>query len=327
MITAKQVVQAWGVTRTKSRLLQQVVFWHPQRQITRKDGFWSVLSRKEWAEKSSMSLKQYARSVTELTKMGFIEHRRIWFRGEQMAGLRLTKRAELSLADPANPAHWWWLTGTSEWVKPGLQNAQTGTSEPETGTSCSNENNEMNNEKETGEASFALGVPPKPPSSPGKTVKEVLHAHAHTHAPAPVHAHAHAPATPAKLELLWKQGTEGYTKPFTQIERGQLGYMIKSCPAGTARTVLLWALNNWPSFAAQAKIASGLVTAPASPHVGFLVKNLNVAVTLALQAKPKTKVSPLPDHLQLVSQAGPDPVPKATKAEIMQILSDDDSTE
>jgi hypothetical protein len=95
MITAKQVVQAWGVTRTKSRLLQQVVFWHPQRQITRKDGFWSVLSRKEWAEKSSMSLKQYARSVTELTKMGFIEHRRIWFRGEQMAGLRLTRRSKL----------------------------------------------------------------------------------------------------------------------------------------------------------------------------------------------------------------------------------------
>jgi hypothetical protein len=84
------------------------------------------------------------------------------------------------------------------------------------------------------------------------------------------------------LEALWKQVVaekSGVWVPdFTAKQRGQLKQFAKRCPEGKSAAVLEFTLRHWSTFIETVKAHAGLFKAPASPHVGFLLKYVGVAV-------------------------------------------------
>jgi hypothetical protein len=85
------------------------------------------------------------------------------------------------------------------------------------------------------------------------------------------------------LAYYWKYHTTlmfpSVARPLTPKEFGQLKLLRKHLGDST-RLVLDWVLNNWSRFCSQAISSAGLSSAPATPHIGFLLAHCAVAVNL-----------------------------------------------
>ena len=87
---------------------------------------------------------------------------------------------------------------------------------------------------------------------------------------------------PEPLFTLWQkiraEQTGEYQVPMTMKDKGQLKKFGEFCPEGKSEDVVKSILGEWHLFVNHVKSASGLVTVPAQPKVGFALKHVGLAV-------------------------------------------------
>jgi hypothetical protein len=97
-----------------------------------------------------------------------------------------------------------------------------------------------------------------------------------------------------RLASLWQRRT-GAKMLLSPKNLGQLKVLSKNLGEG-AFELIDWAVPNWAEFTSKAKLAGGLLSTPASPHIGFLLRYYVTAVSLtrldAESLKPIPPCSP-----------------------------------
>jgi hypothetical protein len=91
-----------------------------------------------------------------------------------------------------------------------------------------------------------------------------------------------------------------YVPPLVKVDCVKLRHFGKACPEGKAFAILEFNLRHWSTFIQTVKAHAGDHTVPVSPHVGFLLKHVALAVmdwqneqapvqTIAQAPKPRPK--------------------------------------
>jgi hypothetical protein len=152
-----------------------------------------------------------------------------------------------------------------------------------------------------------------------------------------------SPSKPLPIATVWRNALiakkAGFVPALTHKEVGQLKHFEKTCPPGSAVAVLQHAVANWHSFTQEAKTKVGAFGLPEQPVIGFLVKNLGVAVnfwldaqetqatTAKMLAKMTAKPEPQPVQLTAIAPTALKPESimgqkKMTKAELFAALDE-----
>lgn len=83
------------------------------------------------------------------------------------------------------------------------------------------------------------------------------------------------------LERVWKEAKEGFTRPLTRKQQGQLKHLAAAVGGfPSAARLVQGTLPRWGEFADAAKTAAGLRRAPAVPSIGFLLAHVEVAMDM-----------------------------------------------
>lgn len=98
-----------------------------------------------------------------------------------------------------------------------------------------------------------------------------------------------------ELASLWKKSlastTDQYVSDLTMKERGQLGKLL-SAAGEDAGPLLQHAVTHWHTFTIRAKHYSGESSAPALPHIGYLLKHWKTALAILNETTIKKPAVP-----------------------------------
>jgi len=99
---------------------------------------------------------------------------------------------------------------------------------------------------------------------------------------------------------------------------GQLKQFAKLCPPGKAEVVLEHVLRHWLIFIESAEANAGVYKPPATPDVGFLLKQAGIALDLwqKHEGKPKFVPPQLIAQPKKVAEEEPVPTSAAIRREI-----------
>ncbi|MFP5205900.1 MAG: hypothetical protein ACLGSH_11135 [Acidobacteriota bacterium] len=93
---------------------------------------------------------------------------------------------------------------------------------------------------------------------------------------------------PSKLAEFWQfqeaMRLKAMPPALTPKQAGQLRFLYRLV-GPFAKRVVGYGFSSWPKFATQAKLAAGLSTVPNYPHIGFLIKHIDVAVSMMIEDK------------------------------------------
>lgn len=96
--------------------------------------------------------------------------------------------------------------------------------------------------------------------------------------------------------------TGNFQKQWTGKELGQAGKLTRAL-GDQAWPVVRWALDNWPALAFEVKQAKGTGSAPAEPHLGWLLQYHDVAVRMYTQGMVDSRVPVILDGSYVLSKA------------------------
>ena len=102
-----------------------------------------------------------------------------------------------------------------------------------------------------------------------------------------------------RLALLWRHLQESEygaaQSHLTPKQMGQLAFLARKCLGPWTALVIFWAIKNWQQFCKQARLDAGLASAPAKPHIGFLVAHYCTAVNQMISIAKKMPPAPIAD--------------------------------
>lgn len=123
------------------------------------------------------------------------------------------------------------------------------------------------------------------------------------------------------LKLGWKKNqpeTLGFQKELTAKEVGQLKHVHKAL-GDQAQGVMVWALANWSTFAAEVGALKGLAGVPSIPHVGFFSAHYEVAVNQ--MSKPKAVVQSIAVPKQVVVEKVQEAVHTPQQSDYLDVMA------
>ncbi len=86
---------------------------------------------------------------------------------------------------------------------------------------------------------------------------------------------------PKDLARIWRRAKPGFVRELTVQQRSQIKQFITACDGvQPAAQAMLGAIRSWGPFAARCAADDGLFKAPTRPHIGFLLKHVEVAMNL-----------------------------------------------
>ncbi|NOQ30282.1 MAG: hypothetical protein GQ570_04070 [Helicobacteraceae bacterium] len=91
------------------------------------------------------------------------------------------------------------------------------------------------------------------------------------------------PSVVGRMEKIWKENKEGFTKSWTGKERGQVKHFINAVGSNQAEKVFTKILSSWVAFAGKVKQLKAIKTVPPVPDLGFMLKYAEIAVNLDIK--------------------------------------------
>jgi len=310
---------------TSAVVLSQIGYWHRGRlRINRGGKMWLVKSRAEMCAETGITLDQYKRVMPLLTRRGLVVTERHLFKGKVTPFIRLTKRGlditnrlgvkatnplvsdDTNLDTSVHIVRTKKISSTSN----GEQKPFASTGSTTLITYGGNEAKEVV-QKQTEGDECSIEIPSVNPLDPeGWLMKatEVLR--------------LHTGAARGSLSGYWQSRLttvygETFKPALTVKEKGQLKLLSKSLGDDT-KPVIDYVINHWWKFANRASAIGG-TSAPAEPHIGFLLKHHAVAMNLLKPppAQPQEAVEPV----QLIATGtGDAPAHKLTSQELADLL-------
>lgn len=258
-------------------ILYRVGYWDRRNAKSGQDERWSKKSHEEWAEDTGLSVHQVKRGLASLKNQSLIEVGRGLYNGRNVSHVRLSQRGialfegcKFALFEQGKSA----LFYVSENYSDNLSESY---SDPD---GIAPENSIAN---ETGQGTVS-------PVKEDKSMKasEVLSKY---------HADKATKAKTGKiadLSLLfrerWAQNTGKFAPSLSGADVGYLKKFVKECGADRAYEQLDLILSNWISFVGDVKKATGYKTGPNDPSLGYIAKNIGIAINFTTVAA-KTEVA------------------------------------
>jgi hypothetical protein len=257
------------------------------------------------------SLQQVIDATARLKRNGFIEVERHLFANKLVNHFRLTAKAERCFRASTEQGP----EASSEWCLEASFNIQGGQPGEQQGGP-------------SGEQSLASEPPtPLEQDLPGKDQEMKA---ADFLAVAKIKNKMHKPDKVAGLISIWQEvyaeHFDGMCPGFTMKSQGQLGHMLKALGPSKSEAVVRYVIANWISFVKQVEADVGAKSTPGKPNLDFLLKHVNVALSLASVPETKTAGPVLKvveqKPVQLIAQPMAEAKPSSA-AEFMAFMNDD----
>lgn len=325
-------------------LLYRVCYWHPHAKIVREGKRWIAKDRSVWTSETGLTPKQYRTAVAVLRNKLLVETEQHIFAKKNITFTRLTERG-IGVREGAQ-------MGSPEQAQMGaLGSAQTGLLLDHNGDT-ELEIHEDNHSVIVGSAQdggdhgtfggdgeLIVGGPcptvaiVSKEAAPMPTIKEQL-----LKPKKPVSLTNQKSVGLAQLKHAWcealgEHAGVKFVPVISKKDEAQLVKVAKACPPGSAFSVIEHAVKEWPSFCEAVKAQKFEYKnnpGPSAPHIGFLLKYVDVAVSMWHESQDTgTTVVSTPKMAKPTVQltAPPKDSDKATKEEMLAILNGTDDEE
>lgn len=325
-------------------LLYRICYWHPHAKVVREGKRWIAKDRTVWAQETGLTSKQYRTAVAVLRTKLLVETEQHIFAKKNITFTRLTERGMGVREGAQMGAPGQAQMGALGGAQTGLLLDHKGDTELEihednhcviVGSAENGGDHGTFGDVEeliVGEQCPTVAIVSKE-AAPMPTIKEQL-----LKPKKPVSLTNPKVVGLTQLKHAWCEALAEhagvkFVPVISKKDEAQLVRIAKACPPGSAMHVIDHAVREWPAFCEAVKAQKfehKNSPGPSAPHIGFLQKYVDVAVTMWHESKDtSTTVVSTPTtaaaKVQLI--ATPKDSDKATKEEMLAILNGPDDEE